>query len=215
MPSRWHVSRAAMTASGEQHARSALGPAGSSHRRSVTPTAFGNARSSATALSTPPLIATAVRPVERSARKTEPSAFASASTASVSPDTAAASSSVRPARDRSSPGASASTIRSPSTVSRTAAHSPSRVESPKHSVMRKGGPGPREPVETGGYPAAAKTDAGSLHGAVGSPFGPDPGHSLAGEAPLHALCSLHAEERGETGGQVQLAAGRDVAAVDH
>ena len=61
-PSRWHVSRAAITASGEQHARSALGPAGSSQSRSVTPIAFGAARSSATALSTPPLIATAMRP---------------------------------------------------------------------------------------------------------------------------------------------------------
>ena len=38
---------------------------GSSHSRSVTPTASGRARSSATALSTPPLIATAVRPALR------------------------------------------------------------------------------------------------------------------------------------------------------
>ena len=60
-PSRWHVSRAAITASGEQQTRSALGPDGSSHRRSVTPTACGAARRSATALSTPPLIATATR----------------------------------------------------------------------------------------------------------------------------------------------------------
>ena len=37
-------------------------PGGSSHSRSVTPTASGPARSSATALSTPPLIATATRP---------------------------------------------------------------------------------------------------------------------------------------------------------
>ena len=64
-PRRWHVSRAAMTASGEQQARSALGPAGSSHRRSVTPIASAGARSSATALSTPPLIATATRPGNR------------------------------------------------------------------------------------------------------------------------------------------------------
>ena len=41
----------------------------------------GPARSSATALSTPPLIATAVRPATGSARKTGPIAFASASTA--------------------------------------------------------------------------------------------------------------------------------------
>ncbi len=61
-PSRWQVSRAAMTASGEQHTRSEPGPCGSSHRRSVTPTAFGAALRSATALSTPPLIATATRP---------------------------------------------------------------------------------------------------------------------------------------------------------
>ena len=60
-PSRWQVSRAAITASGEQQARSASGPSGSSQRRSVTPIAFRPARSSATALSTPPLIATAVR----------------------------------------------------------------------------------------------------------------------------------------------------------
>ena len=50
------------------------------------------------------------------ARKTGPSALASASTASVSPPTAAASSSVRPVeRPRRARGASASTIRSPST----------------------------------------------------------------------------------------------------
>ena len=60
-PSAWHVSRAAITASGEQQARSESGPAGSSQSRSVTPIAFGPARSSATALSTPPLIATATR----------------------------------------------------------------------------------------------------------------------------------------------------------
>src|SRR5207248_1447216 len=54
-PSAWHVSRAAITASGEQQARSASGPSGSSHRRSVTPIASGPARRSATALSTPPL----------------------------------------------------------------------------------------------------------------------------------------------------------------
>ena len=64
------------------------------------------------------------RPARRG--RPAPSAFASASTASVSPPTAAASSSVRPGEvARSSPGASASTIRSPSTSRRTAAHSPS------------------------------------------------------------------------------------------
>ena len=135
-PSAWHVSRAAITASGEQHARSASGPKGSSHRRSVTPTAFGNARRSATALSTPPLIATAVRPARGSARKIGPRAFASASAASVSPGTAAASSSVRPVSGRVRPSASASTIRSPSTRSLTAAHSPSRVASPNVSTIR-------------------------------------------------------------------------------
>ena len=51
-----------MTASGEQQARSESGPAGSSQSLSVTPIARGPARSSATALSTPPLIATAIRP---------------------------------------------------------------------------------------------------------------------------------------------------------
>src|SRR5690242_17352474 len=122
-----------MTASGEQHARSESGPSGSSQSRRVTPTAFGSERRRATALSTPPLIATATRPGERCARKTPPIAFASASTASVSPPTAAASSSVSPASSRSKPGASASTIRSPSTRSRTAAHSPPRLESPKSS----------------------------------------------------------------------------------
>ena len=51
---------------------------------------------SATALSTPPLIATAMRRGSACARTAGPIAFASASTASVSPPTAAASSSVRP-----------------------------------------------------------------------------------------------------------------------
>ena len=51
---------------------------------------------SATALSTPPLIATATRPGEDGARNAGPIAFASASTARVSPPTAAASSSVSP-----------------------------------------------------------------------------------------------------------------------
>ena len=134
-PSRWQVSRAAITDSGEQQARSESGPFGSSQSRSVTPTAFGAARSSATALSTPPLIATAVRPARGSARKTGPSAAASASTASVSPPTAAASSSVSPGSARSSPSACASTIVSPSTTSRTDAHSPSRVASPNVSII--------------------------------------------------------------------------------
>ena len=50
----------------------------------------------ATALSTPPLIATATRPGTRCRRNTGPSADASASTASGSPPTAAASTSVKP-----------------------------------------------------------------------------------------------------------------------
>ena len=64
------VARAAATASLEQHARSAVGPSGSCQRRSVTPSALGPARSSATALSTPPLIATATLPRSGAARKT-------------------------------------------------------------------------------------------------------------------------------------------------
>ena len=39
-PSAWQVSRAAITASGEQQARSESGPAGSSQSRSVTPIGF-------------------------------------------------------------------------------------------------------------------------------------------------------------------------------
>ena len=42
-PSAWQVSRAAITALGEQHARSESGPFGSSQSRSVTPTACGPA----------------------------------------------------------------------------------------------------------------------------------------------------------------------------
>ncbi len=132
-PSRWHASRAAITASGEQQARSECGPSGSVHSLSVTPRASGPARRSATAESTPPLIATATRPGAGGARKTGPSAFASASTASVSPPTAAASKRVRPRRPRSRPSASASTIRSPSTRRRTSAQRPSREESPLNS----------------------------------------------------------------------------------
>ncbi len=134
-PSAWHVSRARTTASGEQHARSALGPAGSSQSRRVTPTASAPARTSATALSTPPLIATATRPGFGLARKTPARAFATASAASVSPGTAAASSSVRSARGRSIPGASASTMRSPSTTSRAYAYSAPRAESPIASTL--------------------------------------------------------------------------------
>ena len=123
---------------GEQHARSALGPAGSSQSRRVTPTASGRACRSATALSTPPLMATATRPGAGAARKAGPIAFASASAASVSPGTAAASSSVRPVRSRASPGASASAMRSPSTTSLTAAYSSPRAESPISSVRATG-----------------------------------------------------------------------------
>ena len=67
----------------------------------MTPIAFGAARRSATALSTPPLIATAIRPGAGAAVNTGAIAFASASAASVSPGTAAASSSVRPTSGRS------------------------------------------------------------------------------------------------------------------
>ncbi len=44
-PSLWQVSRAAITAPGEQHARSVSGPAGSIQSLSVTPIARGPARS--------------------------------------------------------------------------------------------------------------------------------------------------------------------------
>ena len=71
---------------GGDHRRSASsrrarrsGPAGSCQSRSVTPTASDPARSSVTALSTPPLIATAIRPGPGCAAKTPPIAFASAS----------------------------------------------------------------------------------------------------------------------------------------
>ena len=64
-----------------------IGPAGSSQSRSVTPTASGRARGRVTALSTPPLIATATRPGLGAARNTCASAFATASAARVSPGT--------------------------------------------------------------------------------------------------------------------------------
>ena len=76
----------------------------------MTPIAFGAARRSATALSTPPLIATAIRPGAGAAANTGAIAFASASAARVSPGTAAASSSERPTSGRARPGASASTM---------------------------------------------------------------------------------------------------------
>ena len=148
-PRRWQASRAASTALGEQHARSESGPCGSIQRRRVTPTAPGPARSSATALSTPPLIATAVRPGAGAARTAAASAFARASTARVSPPTAAASSSVRPRRSSANPSAAASTIRPRSTCRRTYAQSAPRAESPTSSrTSRPGywaGNGRREP----------------------------------------------------------------------
>ena len=64
--------RAASTDVAEQHARSVSGASGSTQSRSVTPSASGPARSSATALSTPPLIATAMRPGERRRAKHRP-----------------------------------------------------------------------------------------------------------------------------------------------
>ena len=63
--SAWQADRAARTDEGEQQARSESGAAGSIHSRSVTPTGSSPAStafSSATAESTPPLIATAIRP---------------------------------------------------------------------------------------------------------------------------------------------------------
>ena len=81
------------------------------------------ARSSATALSTPPLIATATRSPSGAAEAAGPSAAASASTTSSSPSTAAASNSVSPARRSERPSASASTMRS---GARGAARPPSR-----------------------------------------------------------------------------------------
>ena len=63
-PSAWQVARARRTASGEQHARAASGASGSIQRRSVMPTASSprsTMRCSATAESTPPDMATAVR----------------------------------------------------------------------------------------------------------------------------------------------------------
>src|SRR5581483_7912619 len=181
-PSRWHVSRAAITLSGEQHARSESGPSGSSQSRSVTPTASGSERRSATALSTPPLIATATRVGDGAARNAGPSAFASASTASVSPPTAAASSSVRPARSRSTPGASASTIRPPSTRRRTDAHSPPRLESPKSSCIRatvkeKPDPGDLAELCDPGLPGGCPAFGGAA--AVGT------------RAPFHVALDLH------------------------
>ena len=115
-----------------------VGPSGSSQRRKVTPIAFGSDLSNVTALSTPPLIATAMRPAARGARKTGPIALASASTASVSPPTEAASNNVSPTSERSSPEASASTMRSPSNPSRTSANSGPRAESPMSSITNSG-----------------------------------------------------------------------------
>ena len=68
MPRAWAPARARRTVSGEQHERSAAAAAGSCQRRIVTPTTSWPAsrRSiAATALSTPPLMATATRPARR------------------------------------------------------------------------------------------------------------------------------------------------------
>ena len=73
-------------------------------------------------------------PRRASARKHEPMAFASASTARVSPPTAAASSRFRPRRSSERPSASASTMRSPSRRSRTSAQLEPRAESPEISI---------------------------------------------------------------------------------
>ena len=109
----------------------------------MTPIGSGPARRSATAESTPPLIATATRSGENGASKAGPIAFASASTASVSPPTAAASSKLRPRRSASNPSASASTIRPRSRRSRTSAQQPSREESPAISFIGSGSHTPR------------------------------------------------------------------------
>ena len=121
-PSRWHVSRAAITASGEQH--DALGaraggiepePQGDADR--VRERRGGARPRCRPRRSSPPRCV----PAAGAAVNTGAIAFASASAASVSPGTAAASSSERPASGRSRPGASASTMTSSSTTSRTAA----------------------------------------------------------------------------------------------
>src|SRR5919108_187621 len=119
-----------------RQARGRPGRWGSTRGGGVTRRAFGPARRRATALSTPPLIATATRSESRRARKMGPIALASASTASSSPPTAAASSSVRPSSGRSSPSASALTIRSRSTARRTSRRSPGRGASPTTSITR-------------------------------------------------------------------------------
>ena len=104
----------------------------------MTPTAAGPALRSVTALSTPPLIATATRSGSGAERTAGASAFARASTGSVSPPTAHASSRVRPRRSASTPGASASQIRPSRTRSRTAAQSGPRAESPYSSCIAPG-----------------------------------------------------------------------------
>ena len=75
MPRAWAPARARRTVSGEQHERSAAAADGSCQRRMVTPTTSRpRSRSSiaATALSTPPLIATATRPSRASGSPTAP-----------------------------------------------------------------------------------------------------------------------------------------------
>ena len=122
---------AATTALGEQHARSKSGPCGSSQRRRVTPTACGPGLRSATALSTPPLIATATRRIvaapstpARSHSRARPRA---ASRPRRQPPRAASGRAGR-ARARTRPRRRSARR---STRSRTAAQSSPRAESPK------------------------------------------------------------------------------------
>ena len=140
---------AAITAAGEQQARSASGPAGSSQSRSVTPTAGRPALQQrdravdAAAHRDGDALGVRRRAEHRRERVRE----------RVDGKRLAADGSRlekrQPTMSRSSPGASAATIRSPSTAMRTAAHSPSRDESPKLSTMSPGyrpqrsGSGPR------------------------------------------------------------------------
>ena len=85
-PSAWQVSRAAMTASGEQQARSESGPAGSSQSRSVTPIALrpGAEQRDGAVDAAAHRDRDALRDRARRGRP-RPIAFASASAASVSP----------------------------------------------------------------------------------------------------------------------------------
>ena len=125
----------AITASGEQQARSALGPGRVEPEAERDADRVGAARSSATALSTPPLIATATRPgvgrgPERRARARSRARRRRASRRE--PRQPRAGSGRRAAAP--CPGASASTIRSPSTTQPGERVSSPRAESPISST---------------------------------------------------------------------------------